>query len=301
MTARILDGKAIAQEMRGELTSEIAALKLMGITPGLGVLLVGDNPASRSYVTAKERACEDVGIYSAETRLPASATRGEILDVVQSYNSDERIHGILVQLPLSDSSMEHDVIAAIQPEKDVDGFHPISIGRMILGLPAFLPCTPHGILQILKRSGIPTIGAHVVIVGRSNLVGRPLANLLSRKTDLGDATVTLCHTRTKNIGSFTRLADIVVAAAGHPHTITADMIRPGAVVIDVGVNRVEDPSAKNGYRLVGDVDFDSLKDKASAITPVPGGVGPMTITMLLYNTVASAKSRLNAQSLSENL
>jgi methylenetetrahydrofolate dehydrogenase (NADP+) / methenyltetrahydrofolate cyclohydrolase len=294
MTARILDGKAIAQEMRAELALEIVALKSKGITPGLGVLLVGDHPASRSYVTAKERACEDVGIFSAETRLPASATRGEILGVVQSYNSDERIHGILVQLPLPDSSMEQDVIAAVRPEKDVDGFHPLNIGRMILGLPAFLPCTPHGVLQILKHSGISTVGAHVVIVGRSNLVGRPLANLLSRKSELGNATVTLCHTRTKDIGVFTRQADIVVAAAGHPRAIAADMIRKGSVVIDVGVNRVEDPSAKNGYRLVGDVDFDSAKDIASAITPVPGGVGPMTITMLLYNTVASAKSGLNA-------
>ena len=293
MTARILDGKAIALEMRAELATEITALKAKGVTPGLGVLLVGDNPASRSYVTAKERACEDVGIYSAETRLPATATHGDIMSVVQSYNADDRIHGILVQLPLPDSSMEQDVIAAIQPEKDVDGFHPISIGRMMLGLPAFLPCTPHGILQILKRSGIPTAGAHVVIVGRSNIVGRPLANMLSQKSDFGNATVTICHTRTKDIGSFTRQADIVVAAAGHPHTVTAEMIRKGAVVIDVGVNRVEDPSAKSGYRLIGDVDFDDVKQKASAVTPVPGGVGPMTITMLLYNTVASAKNRPN--------
>ena len=294
MTARILDGKAIAQEMRAELASEIAELKSKGVTPGLGVLLVGDNPASRSYVTGKERACEDVGIFSTETRLPKTATHEEILGVVRSFNEDSRIHGILVQLPLPDSSMEQDVIATIRPDKDVDGFHPISIGRMMLGLPAFLPCTPHGILQILKRSGIPTAGAHVVIVGRSNIVGRPLANMLSQKSELGNATVTMCHTRTKDIGAYTRQADIVVAAAGHPHTITAGMVRKGAVVIDVGVNRVEDPSAKNGYRLIGDVDFDAVKEVASAITPVPGGVGPMTITMLLYNTVASARGGLNA-------
>ena len=293
MTARILDGKSIAQDMRAELALEIEVLKSRGLTPGLGVLLVGDNPASRSYVTGKERACEDIGIYSAEMRLPATATRAEIMDVVQSFNANDRIHGILVQLPLPDSSMEQDVIAAIRPDKDVDGFHPVSVGKMMLGLPTFLPCTPHGVLHILKRSGISTAGAHVVIVGRSNLVGRPLANLLSQKSDVGNATVTLCHTRTKDIGYFTKQADIVVAAAGHPHTITADMIRKGAVVIDVGVNRVEDPSAKNGYRLVGDVDFEDVKKKASAITPVPGGVGPMTITMLLYNTVASAKNRLN--------
>jgi methylenetetrahydrofolate dehydrogenase (NADP+) / methenyltetrahydrofolate cyclohydrolase len=261
------------------------------VTPGLGVLLVGDNPASRSYVTGKERACAEVGIFSKEIRLPASATKDEILGVVRSYNDDPRIDGILVQLPLPDDSMEEAVIEAIRPEKDVDGFHPISVGRMMMGLPTYLPCTPHGVVQILKRSGIPIAGQHVVIVGRSNIVGRPLANMLSQKSDTGNATVTICHTRTKDIGRFTLQADIVVAAAGRPHTVRADMIREGAVVIDVGVNRVEDPSAAKGYRLVGDVDFDAVKAKASAITPVPGGVGPMTITMLLYNTLASARRR----------
>ena len=290
MTARILDGKAIAQEMRAELMAEVAELKVRGVTPGLGVLLVGDNPASRSYVTAKERACNDIGMYSNETRLPATATKEDILNVVRGFNEDPLIHGILVQLPLPDAGMEQAVIEAIHPGKDVDGFHPISVGRMMLGLPTFLPCTPHGILHILKRSKIPVAGAHVVVVGRSNIVGRPLANMLSQKSDFGNATVTLCHTRTKDIGYFTRQGDVVVAAAGHAKTITADMIREGAVVIDVGVNRVPDPSAKTGYRLVGDVDFESVKEKVSAITPVPGGVGPMTITMLLYNTVASARS-----------
>ncbi len=290
MTARILDGKAIAQQMRSELASEIADLKGRGVTPGLGVLLVGDNPASRSYVTGKERACEDVGIFSHEVRLAATASRDEILGAVRAFNQDARIHGILVQLPLPESSMEQEVIATIDPAKDVDGFHPVSIGRMMLGLPTFLPCTPHGILHILKRSGIPVAGSHVVIVGRSNIVGRPLANLLSQKSDLGNATVTMCHTKTKDTGKYTRLADIVVAAAGRVHTITAEMVRDGAVVIDVGVNRVNDPSAKNGYRLVGDVDFAAVKEKASAITPVPGGVGPLTITMLLYNTVAAARA-----------
>jgi len=293
MTARILDGKAIARELRAELASEIAALKSRGVTPGLGVLLVGDNPASRSYVTGKKRACEEMGIYSAEICLPAGAGRADIMAVVQSFNTDDRIHGVLVQLPLPDASIEQDVIAAIRPDKDVDGFHPISVGRMMLGLPTFLPCTPHGVLQILKRSGIRVAGTHVVVVGRSHIVGRPLANLLSQKSDLGNATVTMCHTGTRDIGSFTRQADIVVAAAGHPRTVTADMIREGAVVIDVGVNRVEDPSTDKGYRLVGDVDFEAVKQKASAITPVPGGVGPMTITLLLYNTVAAAKNSLH--------
>lgn len=294
MTARILDGKVIAQDMRAELTQDVAGLKASGVVPGLGVLLVGDNPASRSYVTGKEKACGEVGIFSSEILLPATASRQEILDVVRRFNEDPKIHGILVQLPLPDASMEQAVIDAIRPEKDVDGFHPVSVGRMMLGLPTFLPCTPHGVLQILKRSGIKIAGSHVVIVGRSNIVGRPLANMLSQKSELGNATVTVCHTRTKDIGSFTRQADIIVAAAGHPNTIRADMVREGAVVIDVGVNRVPDASKKSGFRLVGDVDFDGVKEKASAITPVPGGVGPMTITMLLYNTVASAKGLASA-------
>ena len=292
MAARILDGKLIAKEMREEIAREVAELKEKGVTPGLGVLLVGEDPASRSYVTAKEKACEKAGIYSAEERLPADATREQILEVVQRYNHDERIDGILVQLPLPDSSMEQGVIETILPEKDVDGFHPVSVGRMMLGMPTFLPCTPHGILHILKRSGIETSGAHVVIVGRSNIVGRPLANMLSQKNDMGNATVTVCHTRTGDIGHFTRDADIIVAAAGRPETVTADMIREGAVIIDVGVNRVEDKSREKGYRLVGDVDFEGVKEKAAAITPVPGGVGPMTITMLLYNTLESARRRV---------
>ncbi|MBU0676642.1 MAG: bifunctional methylenetetrahydrofolate dehydrogenase/methenyltetrahydrofolate cyclohydrolase FolD [Verrucomicrobia bacterium] len=293
MSARILDGKAIAAEMREELKAKVAELKGKGVTPGLGVLLVGDDPASRSYVTAKEKACENTGIYSREERLPATATREEILNVVNAYNADDRINGILVQLPLPDKSMEQAVINAIDPDKDVDGFHPVNIGRMLLGEPCFLPCTPHGILHILKRSGIKTSGADVVVLGRSNIVGRPLVNMLTQKSDMGNATVTMCHTRTKDVAKYTREADIVVAAAGVPNALTADMIKDGAVVIDVGVNRVEDASAKRGYRLVGDADFDACKEKASAITPVPGGVGPMTITMLLYNTVESAARRVS--------
>ena len=289
MTVKILDGKAIAQQMRAELAGEIAELKSRGIVPGLGVLLVGDNPASRSYVTGKEKACAEIGIYSSEILLPAAATRQQILEVVDAFNHDPRIHGILVQLPLPDQAMEQAVIAAIDPRKDVDGFHPENVGRMMLGLECFLPCTPHGVLQILKRSGIPVAGSHVVIVGRSNIVGRPLANMLSQKGELGNATVTICHTRTKDIAKFTRQADIVVAAAGHPKTVTGDMIREGAVVIDVGVNRIPDPTKKSGFRLVGDADFESVSRVASAMTPVPGGVGPLTIAMLLFNTVKSAR------------
>lgn len=289
MTARLLDGKLVAAEMRAELKGRIERLKEGGVTPGLGVLLVGDDPASRSYVTAKEKACEQVGVYSREIRLPADASRKDILDVVQQYNQDDQIHGILVQLPLPDAHMEQDVIAAIDPDKDVDGFHPVNVGRMMLGLPGFLPCTPHGILHLLKRSDVKLKGQHVVVVGRSNIVGRPLANLLSLKNELGNATVTLCHTATVDLGHFTRQADVLVAAAGRPNTITADMVREGAVVVDVGVNRVDDATRPRGYRLVGDMDFDAVREKAAAITPVPGGVGPMTITMLLVNTVYSAE------------
>ena len=291
MTAKILDGKAIAQDIRAELKARVTELKKQGVVPGLGVLLVGDDPASRSYVTAKEKACEETGLYSREIKLPATASHKEILDVVNAFNADKQIDGILVQLPLPDSSMEQSVIEAINPEKDVDGFHPVNVGRMMLGLPAFLPCTPHGVLQILKRSGIKTDGAHVVVIGRSNIVGRPLVNLLSQKSELGNATVTMCHTRTKNMKELTLQADIIVAAVGRPNTVTADMVKSGAVVIDVGVNRVADATAKAGFRLKGDVDFEPVAQKASAITPVPGGVGPMTITMLLANTVESAVRR----------
>ncbi|MCX6998465.1 MAG: bifunctional methylenetetrahydrofolate dehydrogenase/methenyltetrahydrofolate cyclohydrolase FolD [Kiritimatiellaeota bacterium] len=289
MTAKILDGKAIAQQMRAELKAATAQLKAQGVTPGLAVLLVGDNPASRSYVAAKEKACAEAGMHSEEVRLPATATQEQILAVVQRFNLDPRVHGILVQLPLPDTAMEQAVIAMIDPAKDVDGFHPLSVGRMMLGLPTFLPCTPHGILHILKRSGIRTDGAQVVVVGRSNIVGRPLANLLSQKSEFGNATVTLCHTRTRDLAKHTLQADILIAAAGRACTITAEMVRAGAVVIDVGVNRVPDATAKAGYRLIGDVDYDAVKEKVAAITPVPGGVGPMTITMLLFNTLESAR------------
>ena len=289
MTARIIDGKQMAAEMRAELKAEVARLTEQGVVPGLGVILVGDDPASRSYVTSKERACEELGIYSDDNRLPAETTQAELLALVRRMNEDAKINGILVQLPLPAQLDESEVLLAIDPSKDVDGFHPVSVGKMMIGEKAFLPCTPHGVVQLLLRSGVTIEGAHVVIVGRSNIVGKPLANMLIQKNATGNATVTVCHTRTKDLAAYTRQADIVIAAAGRPNTITADMVKDGAVVIDVGVNRVEDATRKRGYRLVGDVDFEAVKEKASLITPVPGGVGPMTITMLLYNTVESAR------------
>ncbi len=289
MSAKIIDGKQIAADIRDELTAEVSALKERGIVPGLGVILVGADPASQSYVTAKERACEKIGIYSDDNRLPAETTQEELLTLVAKMNEDPKINGILVQLPLPKHIDEAAVLLAIDPDKDVDGFHPMSVGKMMIGEETFLPCTPNGIIQLLVRSGVETSGAHVVVVGRSNIVGKPVANMLLQKKEGANATVTLCHTRTKDVGHFTRQADIIIAASGWPNTVTADMVKEGAVVIDVGVNRVEDASRERGYRLVGDVDFEAIKEKASMITPVPGGVGPMTITMLLYNTVVSAK------------
>ena len=289
MAAKIIDGKAIAEAVRSELKERVAALSAKGTTPGLGVILVGDNPASRSYVTAKERACESIGIYSDDNRLPADTSETDLLNKINQMNQDSRIHGILVQLPLPKHIDESTVLLAIDPAKDVDGFHPMNVGKMMIGEETFFPCTPHGVVQMLMRSGIETAGKHVVVVGRSNIVGKPVANLLLQKKEGANATVTLCHTGTTDLGSFSRQADILIAASGWPNTVTTDMVKPGAVVIDVGVNRVEDASKKNGYRLVGDVDFDGVSTVASHITPVPGGVGPMTITMLLYNTVLSAE------------
>jgi methylenetetrahydrofolate dehydrogenase (NADP+)/methenyltetrahydrofolate cyclohydrolase len=289
MSAKIIDGKEIARQIRAELATEVKALKARGIVPGLGVILVGEDPASKSYVTAKEQACHDIGLFSDDNRLPATTSQAELLALIAKMNADPRINGILVQLPLPKHLNESEVLVAISPDKDVDGFHPTNVGRMVVGEKAFLPCTPHGVLQMMSRSGVKIEGAHAVIVGRSNIVGKPLANLLMAKGAMANATVTVCHTKTKDIGYHTRQADIVIAAAGRPNTVTADMIREGAVVIDVGVNRIEDATKKAGFRLVGDVDFEACRQKASMITPVPGGVGPMTITMLLYNTVESAK------------
>lgn len=287
--AEIIDGKQVAADMREELKREVAALREKGIQPGLGVILVGDDPASRSYVTAKEKACEEAGIYSDDNRLPADTSEEALLKVINKMNDDPKIHGILVQLPLPKHIDESRMLRSVKPEKDVDGFHPVNVGKMVLGEKAFLPCTPHGIMKLLEKSGTKTKGRHAVVVGRSNIVGKPVANLLCQKNEHANCTVTICHTGTHDIGYFTKQADILIVAAGRPNTVTADMVKYGAVVIDVGVNRVEDASKKSGFRLVGDVAFEEVAKKASLITPVPGGVGPMTITMLLYNTVESAK------------
>ena len=293
MAARILDGKSLAADLRAEVAAAAADFRAAnGRAPGLAVVLVGDDPAARSYVAGKGKACAAAGIYSRQIDLPAAARREDILGVVRTLNADDAIDGILVQLPLPDSTVEREIIEDIDPAKDVDGFHPINVGRMVQGLPAFVPCTPNGVMELLRRAGIPLSGAAVAIIGRSQLVGRPLSILMSQKGV--DATVTLCHTRTQNLGRFTRAADVVVVAAGRPGTLTADMVKPGAVVIDVGVNRVPDPAKAAGHRLVGDVDFAEVAEKAAAITPVPGGVGPLTIAMLLKNTLEAARRRRGA-------
>jgi len=290
MTAKIIDGKQIAEEMRNEIKEEVLKLKKCGVTPGLGVILVGDNPASKSYVTAKQKACAEAEMYSEDNHLPASTSQEELIAHIKRLNDDPRIHGILLQLPLPPHLDESSAIMAISPEKDVDGFHPINVGKMVIGEKTFLPCTPHGVVKLLEKIGAKVPGSHVVVVGRSNIVGKPVAILLMQKKENANATVTVCHTGTKNMSYFTKQADILIVAAGKPNTITADMIKEGAIVIDVGVNRIEDKTKKTGFRLVGDVDFDSVSHKASWITPVPGGVGPMTITMLLYNTLESARN-----------
>lgn len=288
MAAKIIDGKRLAADLRAEIAAGAAALKAeRGVTPGLAVILVGENPASVSYVTAKERACAEAGMYSREIRLPATASERELIDRISELNSDPAIHGILVQLPLPKGFDEKQVIDAIAPEKDVDGFTPVNVGRMLIGERCFLPCTPHGIVKLIEFAGMDVQGRHAVVIGRSNIVGKPVAALLARKET--NATVTLCHTGTPDISVFTRQADVVVVAAGRPGTLTGYMLKPGAVVIDVGVNRIPDATKPKGFRLVGDADFESCAAVASAITPVPGGVGPMTITMLLWNTLESAR------------
>ncbi|MEE8115503.1 MAG: bifunctional methylenetetrahydrofolate dehydrogenase/methenyltetrahydrofolate cyclohydrolase FolD [Gemmatimonadales bacterium] len=290
MPAEIIDGKRIAQDMRQELRPQIEALTARGVTPGLAVVLVGNNPASQVYVRMKGRACEEAGIYSEQINLPTDTPEHELLGVIDRLNADPKIHGMLVQLPLPDQINEMRVLHRVNPSKDVDGFHPENVGKAAMGDPtAFRPATPYGVQQMLVRSGVETSGAHAVIVGRSNIVGRPMASLLTQKGEGGNATVTVCHSRTRNIGEVTRLGDILIVAMGKPEFIRGDMVHEGAVVIDVGVNRVDDKRAKQGYRLVGDVAFDEVAQVASAITPVPGGVGPMTITMLLYNTVQAAR------------
>ncbi len=291
MPAKIISGKEVSAEIRAELRTRVDALKARGVTPGLGVVLVGEDPASISYVSAKARGAEEIGVFEETIRMFAASTEEEILAMVDRLNRDPRFNGILVQLPLPKWVSPDKVINLISPAKDVDGFHPVNVGRLLRGEPCPLPCTPYGVVQLLVRAGHSPEGKHVVICGRSNIVGKPLAALLMQKKKGANATVTVCHTGTKDLSYFTRQADILVAAMGAPKAITADMIREGCVVIDVGVNRVEDPSHPKGYRLVGDCDFEAMKDKAAAITPVPGGVGPMTVTMLLMNTVEAAERK----------
>ena len=290
MAAKILAGTDLSAEIRAEVAAGVVEMQEKhGVTPGLAVVLVGDDPASAVYVANKQRACEQAGLFSDSAHLPGTATEDEILAAVRSYNQDPRIHGILVQLPLPEGIDQHRVIETIDPGKDVDGIHPYNLGKLLQGRPDFAPCTPSGVVELLMRNGHDTTGANVVICGRSDIVGKPLAALLMQRGRGGNATVTVCHTRTRNLAGVTREADILVAAIGQPGAITADMVREGAVVIDVGINRVDDPTARRGYRLKGDVDFDSVSEKAAAITPVPGGVGPMTIAMLLVNTLTAAR------------
>ncbi|MBR4374217.1 MAG: bifunctional methylenetetrahydrofolate dehydrogenase/methenyltetrahydrofolate cyclohydrolase FolD [Treponema sp.] len=287
MSATIIDGKAIAQEVRSGVAEKVRALKEKGVNPCLAVILVGQNPASVSYVTGKRKALAEAGMVDKSCDLPENTTEEELLALIDKLNKDDSVHGILVQLPLPKHINEDKVIMKIDPSKDVDGFHPVSVGNMVIGRPGFLPCTPHGIIVLLEKMGIETSGKHAVVIGRSNIVGKPVSLLLARKET--NCTVTICHTGTKDIGAFTKDADIVVVASGHPHTLTKDMVKDGAVVIDVGVNRIPDATKKSGFRLIGDCDFDDIKEKASFITPVPGGVGPMTIAMLIYNTLESAE------------
>ena len=289
MSAFIIDGKKISEEIRREVKESTLRLKTRtGIVPGLAFILVGEDPASQSYVKSKGKACEELNFYSVTEKVPASITEAEILSMIEAFNYDPKIHGILVQLPLPKHINEQRIIEAISPDKDVDGFHPISAGRMMVGAETFYPCTPAGILELLKRSSINPSGKHVVVAGRSNIVGKPIANILMQKNKGANATVTLCHTHTRDIAFHTRRADILIVAAGKPKSITAAMVKEGAVVIDVGVNQIG--TSRSGKRiLVGDVDFENVKEKASMITPVPGGVGPMTITMLMLNTLKAAK------------
>jgi methylenetetrahydrofolate dehydrogenase (NADP+)/methenyltetrahydrofolate cyclohydrolase len=290
VTAKILDGTAIGKTIREEVAAEVGRLSGNGKKPGLAAVLVGEDPASAVYVRSKGKACEEAGMHSVTIRLAADTAESELLATVDRLNADPEIHGILVQLPLPKHIDSEKVLRRIDPAKDVDGFHPVNVGKLVTGdKSAFRPATPYGVQQMLIRSGIETKGAHAVIVGRSNIVGKPMANLLIQQGPGGDATVTVCHSRTRDLPSITRQADILVAAIGKAEFVTGDMVRPGAVVIDVGINRVDDPSRPRGYRLVGDVDYEPVARIASAITPVPGGVGPMTIAMLLQNTLQAMK------------
>ena len=296
MTAKILDGKALAGVIQAEVATGVAEIKERhGVTPGLAAVLVGDDPASAIYVRNKRRACDEVGMDSDTLLLPADSTNEQVLECVQTLNNDPRFHGILVQLPLPSQIDERLIIESLDPGKDVDGLHPFNVGKLVQGRADFVPGTPAGIQQILLRNGYDPAGANVVICGRSDIVGKPLALLLMQRADGANATVTVCHTRTKDLAEITRRADILVAAMGRPKAITADMVKEGAVVIDVGINRVEDSSRKRGYRLEGDVDFEAVSQKAAAITPVPGGVGPMTIAMLLVNTLTATRISIHGR------
>lgn len=288
MECKVIDGKAVAADIRAQVAKRVEALKAKGVMPALSVILVGDNPASVSYVTGKQKALAEAGMVDKSIHLPESTSEQELLDLIAKLNADPSVHGILVQLPLPKHINEEKVTLAIDPKKDVDGFHPVNMGNLLIGRKGFLPCTPHGVLILLERAGVQTNGARVAVIGRSNIVGKPMALLLSRKEY--NSTVTLCHTGTKDLAAITREADIIIAAAGRPNTVTADMVKEGAVVIDVGVNRVPDASKKSGFRLVGDIDYEAIKQKASVITPVPGGVGPMTIALLMQNTIEAAEN-----------
>lgn len=294
MACKLISGPEVSGEIYGELRARIEKLKSEGFVPGLAVVLVGDDPASQVYVRNKGRKCEELGMHSETIVLPKETSEEELLAVIDRLNKDDSIHGFLVQLPLPDHIDEDKVIEAIDPSKDADGFHPVNVGRMLIGKPGFLPATPAGVQQMLVRSGVETAGKHVVIIGRSNIVGKPMAALMIQRGFGADSTVTVVHSRTRNLADITRQADILIVAIGKPRFVTADMVREGAVVIDVGTNRIEDPTAPKGTRLVGDVDFDAVREKASAITPVPGGVGPMTICMLMANAVRAAENYKNS-------
>jgi len=296
LTAKILDGQSLAKEIRGEVASGVAEMQLKhGVTPGLAAVLVGDDPASAIYVRNKRRACDEVGMVSHTLLLPADSTNEQVLKCVQDLNDDPRFHGILVQLPLPDQIDERLIIESLDPNKDVDGLHPFNVGKLVQGRADFVPGTPAGIQQLLLRNGHDPAGANVVVCGRSDIVGKPTALLLMQRADGANATVTVCHTHTRNLAEITRQADILVAAMGRPKAITADMVKEGVVVIDVGINRVDDSSRKRGYRLEGDVDFVPVSEKAAAITPVPGGVGPMTIAMLLVNTLTATRISIHGR------
>lgn len=288
---QLIDGKKTSQEIKDELKTEISKLK--GKVPGLVTILVGENPASQVYVRMKNKACAKIGMHSKIEQLDGSVSEEELLSIIETYNNDSDYHGILVQLPLPGHIDEEKVIESISVEKDVDGFHPINVGKMVIGKDTFFPCTPNGIIELLKRYNIETKGKHVVIIGRSNIVGKPVANLLLQKKEGANAVVTVCHSAAGDLSQYSKQADILIAAIGRPDFITADMVKDGAVVIDVGVNRVDDDTKEKGYRLVGDVDFDDVSKKSSYITPVPGGVGPMTIAMLLKNTFIAFKQMEN--------